>query len=364
MKILFVCERLSYGGSSKMLLNLANHLTNEEFNISLLSYNGAKNHHLQYHKNLNLIHHSFNKNYTKWLSRNIFYRLRCVRFINDFLKDNHYDLIISFDDMVNINVLISKSHVKSKIIVSERSDPYHNKFYLKIIKKLLYRKADAVVFQSTFARKFYSTIKDSKSYIIPNSISDRYLQATLSLKKQNNIVSVARHNLFQKRQDLLIRAFKQIHEHHPNFKLILYGDGSDTEKIIEFIESHGLKSKVILAGVSNNIIDDIKDASLFVLSSKFEGIPNALLEAMALGIPVVTTDYSPGGVKEIIKNNENGLVVKYDAVNELATAISYMLNNPSKAHQMALLGKKSVEKYNEKSIYKLWKECFLEITKP
>ena len=124
-----------------------------------------------------------------------------------------------------------------------------------------------------------------------------------------------------------MRLFQKVKDKFPEYKLVIYGDGPLKDKLQNKIEAVGGENNIILAGRVNQIIDKIYDASLFVLSSNFEGMPNALLEAMSLGLPCISTDCPVGGPREIIVNNENGVLVKLNNADDMANAIDKILSD-------------------------------------
>src|SRR5690606_37218842 len=143
----------------------------------------------------------------------------------------------------------------------------------------------------------------------------------------------------QKNQQLLVNAFAKISNEYPDYKLEIFGEGELRDLLEEQISKLNLEGKVILRGTTNTLFDEIIDASLFVLSSDFEGMPNALMEAMSLGLPCISTDCKPGGAKELIENKVNGLLSNRLSEKNLYECIKYMLENPTKAEMMGIEAK-------------------------
>ena len=158
----------------------------------------------------------------------------------------------------------------------------------------------------------------------------------------------------QKNQKLLINAFSDLAKDFPDYTLIIYGEGSLRNELENYIISKGLQSKVVLPGVKNNIQEYIKDASLFVLSSDYEGIPNALIEAMAIGLPCVSTDCSPGGARELIADGENGTIVECGNPQMLAKAMELVLKDREKAQGMGTNAKKICARVDKDVVCDSW----------
>ena len=125
-----------------------------------------------------------------------------------------------------------------------------------------------------------------------------------------------------------------------DYNLVIYGEGSLRKELEAFVESKGLTNRVFLPGAKSGIQNYIKDASLFVLSSDYEGIPNALIEAMAIGLPCVSTDCSPGGARELILNEKDGFITPCGDAVALRMAMSKILTEKKVASQ---IGKRAQE---------------------
>ena len=170
---------------------------------------------------------------------------------------------------------------------------------------------------------------------------------------EKKIVCVARLDIYQKRQDVVINAFKTIADKYDEYILELYGDGieEDEKTLKELAKSC---PRIHFKGKTRDIVGAIQNASIAVLCSDFEGIPNSLLEYMSLGIPSISTDCSPGGAAMIIENYKNGILVNRNSPEDLASAISYMIDNPSEAERMGQEGCKVVSRFSEQKIKNDW----------
>ena len=248
------------------------------------------------------------------------------------------DVVYSFCRNANYRAVMAASGTKVPVIISVRSDP--NVDYAsakhKIISAYLYGKAAGAVFQTPDARDFFPGFVAKKSTVIINPLHEKYLGRGISKERRKAIVSVGRFHE-AKDQLVLIKAFELLMADYPEYRLEFYGDASEDNTIAmvkEYIASHRLKDRVILKGGSDSLEKDIFDAAVFVLSSKYEGMPNALMEAMALGLPVVSTDCPCGGPASIIRDGENGLLVKVGDAEEMAAAIKKYLDHPEKAEEL------------------------------
>lgn len=358
MKLLFVTETLSYGGAARKFVDLANAMVEKGCHVELLIYGDLIDIEKSISEKIIIRHETVDYDAKNWIQRNIIYRIISIKKINKFLKNKEYDLVISFNDMVNINLLLSNATKSSKLLISERSDPNYNSKYLQKVKKRLFRKADGIVFQTEGARDFFKGNLPEKIEIIANPIPEINNVQNNKIQPNKKIVSVARLWLYQKRQDILLKAFKEVSDKYKDYQLVLYGDGQDAEKIGKLIRQLNLTEKVVLAGAKNNVLNLIQDAEFFVLSSDFEGIPNALIEAMAIGLPVISTKCSPGGAEFLIEHGKNGLLVEQSNYKELSASMIYMIENPVEALKMGENARRITKKLDPVQIYNQW-ETFI-----
>ncbi len=248
-----------------------------------------------------------------------------LRIIRSHIKKEDPYVIISFVARINILVLASCCRLNNRIIISERNDPrYDGRGYIvNLLTSILYRKAERVVFQTNTAKQFFGKEIQKKGVIIPNPI---YVPERETRENPSKVfVSVGR-LLPQKNHKLLLKAFEQIHYSFPEYRLCIYGEGELRNELINEIKRRGLDDCVNLPGNFPDIHDRIADAFCFVLSSDYEGLSNALLEAMSLGLPCISTNCA--GVEDYIINSENGLIVAVGDSEGLASAMKRMIDDP------------------------------------
>ena len=313
MKICFCINQLTKGGAERVVINLANYLChdNEITIISLLN----KKCEYSFDEKIDIIYLDKNKNLnkiTKFLFR--------IKKFNSIIKKVNPDVLLSFLPEASF-ISLFKKQKSIKYIVSVRNDPiieYHNVLY-KILMKILYPKADGFVFQTKEAKKYFKKSIQEKSEIIYNSVNPKFLVKPYSGKRSNIIVTVGRLNE-QKNQLLLLEAFKNFNE-SKNYKLYIYGEGPERNKLEKYIIENNLKNSVFLPGTKDDIENYIYDAKCFVLSSNYEGMPNALIEALCLGIPCISTNCPCGGPFEIIENEKYGVLIPVNDVEQLTKSL-------------------------------------------
>lgn len=349
MKILFTIGSLSGGGAERVVSRLANCMARrgECVEIALISKN--------------IIDYSLDKSIKvefinpKIQIRGIRYIFRCMEYRKE-VKRFKPDVIISFTTAVNLFVLDAMRGMDYRIILSERNDPYNDPKDVQLRKKRdkVYSNACGIVFQTKDAKEYFSTDIQERSTIIlnPVEIPSEYMEIE---RKEKKIVTIGRLEA-QKNHAILIKAFAEIHKLFPEYKLEIYGEGSLRRKLEGIIRDQNLEEVVFLMGYTTEVFDAISTAKLFVLSSDYEGMSNALIEAMALGIPVVSTDHPIGGARMVIENGINGVLVPVGDSKAIAHAVCSILNDENLSstlsHNAMLIG----EILNTEKIVDEWME--------
>jgi glycosyltransferase involved in cell wall biosynthesis len=179
----------------------------------------------------------------------------------------------------------------------------------------------------------------------------------LRTQKQHRIVSAAR-LMQQKNQLMLINAFAQLKKEFSDHTLTIYGEGPFRGELEQRIRELGLEESVFLPGKVQNVFDCISDAELFVLSSDFEGMPNALIEAMCLGLPVISTKVS--GATDLIEHGQNGLLAEVGNTEQFYQCMKQMLSDASLRESCTKNALEINERLNVDRIIGQWQECFPE----
>ena len=173
------------------------------------------------------------------------------------------------------------------------------------------------------------------------------------------VIAVGRY-VYQKGFDLLLHAWKLIEQQHPDWELVIYGMGDRTpyEQIITELQIDRIRCH--LNGSTSDIKAEYLNSSLFVFSSRFEGFGMVLIEAMACGLPVISFD-CPCGPKDIVRHNEDGLLVPSGNIDALAEAMHQMMLDDSLRQQMAKVAVKNVQRYKLNEVCQRWQKIFEHI---
>jgi len=352
-RILFITPLLNYGGAAKMLAALANYLASQDYIVYIYTYERNV---INQPLDTKIVHIKYRRQFKLRGFRRLMQTIDIRKTIRDFAPD----FVISFTDYPNLLTLLASIGINVPVVISERGNPYiSSKGWFHRFKRYMYRFADGIVFQTEGARAFYCKSIQKKSTIIPNPVLPPDIDFQGIVDRKNEIVSVGRFETFTKRQDLLIKAFKKVLDKFPETKLVFYGDGPDQKKVEAMVHEIGIDNNVVFAGVTTSIYESIRLSKIFVLSSDYEGIPNALIEAMSVGLPCVSTDCSPGGARILIDHMKNGILVPCGDADALADAIIMLLGNKNLSDQIGAEAKKIIKKFEPERIYGLWKE-FIE----
>ena len=342
MKILMIIRWLHYSGAPKMFTWIANVLAEKGYDVTVFTFGDDKENRLS--DKVHFIHHDL---------QNVGF-FKIIKTIRSVINQISPDVSISFLLDSNVYNTIACLGIKTKSVICERNDPYKPHYYKLQIFKPLFRLSDGGIFQLEKVRDYYSCIRKN-SAVIPNPVmlSSEILVHPF-LQRKNVVVSVGRLDVFQKRQDLLIKAFAKFHRQFENYHLEIYGDGPDRVFLEKIVTQEKVEKYVEFKGVTQNPLEIISSSKFYVLSSDFEGIPNSLIEAMSIGIPCISTDCRPGGAAFLIKDSVNGLLVKCNNVEALCNAMCYMASHPLESDRMGINAKKVNTLYSEEKIAQMW----------
>lgn len=269
------------------------------------------------------------------------------------------DCVVSFGPDPLLGPAIKASRYKGKLVSCERGClSVRNPFIQRLLKTQVLH-ADRRVFQFDGAMTEYGLKRNSATWVIPN-IWPCATGGRNSRQVNRSLIVSAGRLVPEKGFDTLITAVSLLSNN--SIKLVIYGSGPERGRLIELSKELGIYDRVELAGSVHNFAEVSMNAGLFVLSSKFEGTPNTLIEAMCAGIPVVATDCAPGGARFLTQNGTvGGLIVPVDDASEMAKAISSLLSNASLAESLGKAGRNLAPYYSEDKLTRKWIALFDEL---
>lgn len=320
-RVAFAIESICDGGLERRTVNLVNELSKSN-NIDVCLISGTKkNNEYPLQNSVRRI-----QIMSGCLLKDV-YRIRM------FMCKNDIDVVVGMGIYSNFVVSLIRFLCNKKVVIVEANDPRHDNISKesKILRKLTYWRADGYVFQTREEQEYYSKNIQRKPIVIPNPVLEELPSREEPIIPE--IVATGRMEK-QKNYEMLIDAFNIVHKKHPNYKLKIYGKGSECEKIQAKISELDLNKYVEMPGFTLNVHKKIQHSDIYVLSSLFEGMPNALMEAMAMGFPVVSTDCGGGGPRELIQDNVNGRLTLNGSSYDLADKLCELIENPVKKEML------------------------------
>lgn len=351
MKITLFIGGLSGGGSERVACNLVNYLCDQGNAVDIVTMSDAVPSyevHTKIHRHILLYRHE---------RGNLVYNtLLRYRRLKEYIKTSDTQKYVVMLPLTTIFLLLLHRHIKVPVIVAERADPAHLPCWEWFLIKRLSKYASGFVFQTQEAQGYYMPyIKNKPSVIIPNAINPAFIRVVNTKHREKQIIAVGRLTE-QKNFMLLLRAFASVHKEFPEYTLSIYGQGEQRTVLERFIKQHNLKNSVFLPGYVKDIPQRLLAASVFVLSSDYEGMPNALMEAMASGLTCVSTDCPCGGPRFLIKDEKNGLLVPVGNQLALENALHRVLSDKALRIKLAQNAIQIQQTLAPEIIYKKWAE--------
>lgn len=278
------------------------------------------------------------------------------------MNEHQFDAILCFGYKASLFSLCAKKEIRCPVVFCERSDPEFtpDSKIMRILKDRLYPMATAFVFQNKKQENYYENNKIKRnSYVIPdflNVISDKNYAHE---PKEKTILCNARLDTKQKNLYMLFDGFIEFAKSYPEYTLKLYGEGNDREKCMDYIRRNGNEWNIKLPGTSENPEEELKKAEVFVLTSDFEGTPNELLPAMAVGSACICTNC--GCANEIIENGKNGIIISTNDSKTLAEALCYLAENEEVRIKLGDAAFEINQKLTEENIIPIWEKTINRI---
>jgi GalNAc-alpha-(1->4)-GalNAc-alpha-(1->3)-diNAcBac-PP-undecaprenol alpha-1,4-N-acetyl-D-galactosaminyltransferase len=350
--IAFILPSLQSGGAERVVSNLSNNLIHS-FDISLIVFYKSDPFY-GLHPSIKIYYCLNTYNPTPKLFASLWMHLTLFRKTVILIKSNDISTVIGFMTTANVHAILASIVTKAKSIISERAHPEYDTVNATWhwARRKLYPKSNKLVLQTNAVKSYYTSfVSDSKLEVIRNPISKELLKNRDSnIQKENSILSVGRLD-DGKNHALLIKAFSAIQHKHWTVKII--GDGPNKEALQDLINSLGLSEKITMVGSTQRIYDYYNKAAIFVFTSKHEGFPNALIEAMHFNLACISTD-CPYGPSELINEGINGFLIPIDDQIMLEERLATLIQDEALREKLQINAAKDLDHFNEVSISKQW----------
>lgn len=363
-RIVLVIYSLGRGGAERVLTELANHWTSAGHDVVLITFAPDPSSVYLLDRRVRRIFLPAGGVSSTSLQA-AFRNIAALRMLRNAFLTQRPDVILSFMTRANVLTLFAARGLGSRTIISERTDPRKAPVPLiwRLLRRMSYALADMIVVQTEAARTTCASASSAwRCVVIPNPLSRTFesesqsandLRSDLCLDGATKIVIGIGHLMPHKGFDSLIRAFANCHAHHPKWHLVIVGEGKERGRLRELSIECGVAARTHLTGATQSPRRLLQQSNLFVLSSRYEGFPNTLLEAMSCGIPVVSFA-CPSGPEEIIQHGVDGILVKNGDVAELAAALDGLMADEAKRATLGENARRNVQRFSPTVVLPLW----------
>ncbi|MBE5822941.1 MAG: glycosyltransferase family 4 protein [Butyrivibrio sp.] len=355
--IAFHLNCLVQGGAERVVSNLANQFAKEGIKVYVATEWYDKDE-FELDKRVTRVHVGLRpKDEKKNRVTKFFLR---IKYLKEFVKEYHPDVLVAFAQRANYRALMAAGKSDIPVVISIRTDPvgHYDALSDKIQIKWLFDRAAGCVFQTTGQREFFKPYLQDNSAIILNPVNPKYFGVKRVDAPEKSVVHHARLVDF-KNQPLLCEAFIEVHKKHPDYVLKIYGPDSfdGTKEILDKIiaENHA-EDYILLMGGSDSLEKEIIKGEVYAFTSDWEGLPNSLLEAMAMGMPIVATDCPCGGPRTVMRDGENGLLVPIKDKDAIVNGINRLIEDKELADRLGREAARIEEITNGDAIFVQWRD--------
>ncbi len=352
MNIVFVTSTLSSGGTERVISILANAFQDRGHNVEIINVNR--------HEVFYQIHSKIKLVFVEEECGATFIGKK-MRWIRSHIRKKRPDVVIPFMTDVECVTLVSMIGLRIPVISSERYDPRASNLLYKTIRWLFLRLTTHLVVQTEEIKSCYSKDLQKRTSVIYNPVNENVFDKSMNTQeRQNRIISIGR-LAPQKNFSMLIQAFSEIKDEFSDWRLLILGEGPLRESLQTLIDSMGLKDRVLMPGRSNQVIKELCKSKLFCMSTNAEGMSNALIEAMCVGLPVISTNVC--GAKELLCEPESGLIVPVGDTKSLESALKRLLSDEMLMQEMGKRNLAKAKMFKQERIVEQWEKLIESVVK-
>jgi glycosyltransferase involved in cell wall biosynthesis len=360
MRIALVITSLGAGGAERVLIGMANHWAARGASVTLMSFErpGTR----PYYKidprvalrQLDLVAVSGPLWRAAWQS------VRRLAVLRRALCQIEPDVVIAFLAKINVLTVLASRGLRLPVIISERNNPDRQRFnpVWTWLRHRLYGWADHVVTPSEGVLGCFPAAIQARGRVIPNPVDT---PAETPERGGSRVVVAVGRLVDQKGFDLLLRAFAAIARAHPDWRLVIWGEGPERARLEALRDELGLGERVALPGLTERPGQWVAEGEIFVLSSRYESFGNVITEAMAAGLPVIAFD-CPWGPGEIVRDRVDGLLVPPEDVAALAGALTTLIVDPDRRAAFGAAARQGVQRFGREAVMALWDRLIADAT--
>lgn len=349
IKIEIVTRAMLTGGAERVIAQLANYLANHGIKCRIITMDQSE---VMYPLNADIVVEEIGRK----SENKIVDRVRRYRALRNKVISDQPDVLLTMPEDTGIYVILAMIGTGIPVYVSERNNPWvmPDSKITRFLRVLAYPFAKGIIFQTRDAKSFFSPRIRRKGVILRNPVDLSRIPLPCENDREKWFASIGRLEP-QKNFTMLIEAFAVFHVEKPEYSLRIYGEGSERTKLQELVDRLGLQDSVSLPGRDLDVLNKINSAAAFILTSDYEGMPNALIEAMCMGMPVISTDCPSGGPRELISNGNNGYLVKVGDSEQLVDAMRSIVNEDI-ACSFSTAARKLRDSYADQIVFDQWKD--------
>ncbi len=354
-KIVFTIDTNTAGGGERVIATLANFMSIKGYDTTIIN-SDTDSAFYPLDSKVHVLKMGLDKYKGKFTSIRRAVAKYC--YLRDYFRREHPDAVVTFLFNMEAPTILAGLKTNIPVFASVRNSAFQYPKYQRLFRKVFYPHIAGVVFQSQRVHDHPDYKKINNYRVIMNPLATEVKENIAPVpysERNNSIINIGRLNR-QKNQDLLIRSFSKVVKAHPELNLCIFGEGNLRNDLQELINSLGLQDKVTLCGSVPNAAEKNRSARLFVMSSDYEGFPNALVEAMVNGIPSICTDFDSGVAAELIENGVNGWLVKVNDIDDLTKTILHAINLKENTDVIAQNGSHVFDLLNAERICSQWEK--------
>lgn len=347
MKITFVTSTLHFGGSERVMALLANSFSERGYDVELICINKhLVLYPIQENVRLFFVEDEVGKSY-----------LKKAKWLRNHIKTEKTDVVIAFMLEVFCMTLFSLIGVDIPVISSERIDPHFFGRAKGFMRWVLLRRTTHLVVQTQQIKSFYSNALQKRTTVIHNPVTDKVFDISPTVK-QDRLIAVGR-LAYQKNYPMMFDVFKRLMDDFPSYCLVIYGEGPQRGELEKQVSSMKLQERVFFAGKTENIIEEMNKSKVFLMTSDYEGMSNAMLEALCVGLPIVTTDVS--GASDLVVNGENGFITPCRDIDSFIHALKAVLSDEELMKSMEKNNREKAFLFQKDRIVDQWESLILKV---
>jgi len=366
MRIALIIYDLGPGGAERVASTLANNWAKSSDEITVVTIGVVEKDFYALDPRVRRIGLGLDQRSKGWREF-ILNNIRRAHQLRRLARSGAYDILLSFGDNTNVQLLLATRLLKIPVLVAEHNDP--RKHFIGAIatwlRRLLYRYARLVIVLTPDIGRWAREIANENAVrVIPNPISEQFLKYDRSPNEGSTHAIVAMGRMVpQKGFDYLLRAFALCAGRHPTWTLRIFGEGPEHQNLCALADKLEIESRVRFEPVTREPEKVMRESDLFVLSSRYEGFPMVLLEAMASGMPVISFDCL-SGPREMIRNGIDGVLVPPEDVEALASAMDRLMGNEEERLRLGTRAVEIDQRFGLARVSAMWKKVFEEVLIP